>query len=105
MLDAGSGAGYTYKWLPNNETTQSGVSQIAYHFDLPMIITNVGGLSELVPHGEAGWVCEPTPQALAESIIAMYESGRLELMRSNIHTLKQQFSWPSMVKALEAVTR
>jgi glycosyltransferase involved in cell wall biosynthesis len=70
-----------------------------------MIITNVGGLSELVPHGEAGWVCEPTPEALAESIVAMYEGNRLNTMRSNIHTLKQQFSWPSMVKALEAVTR
>lgn len=90
---------------PYRNATQSGVSQIAYHFDLPMIITNVGGLSELVPHGEAGWVCEPTPQALAESIVAMYEGNRLDTMRSNIHTLKQQFSWPSMVKALEAVTR
>lgn len=90
---------------PYRNATQSGVSQIAYHFDLPMIITNVGGLSELVPHGEAGWVCEPTPEALAESIVAIYESGRLESMRSNIHELKQQFSWPSMVKALEAVTR
>ncbi|MEN9312394.1 MAG: hypothetical protein RIT42_500 [Bacteroidota bacterium] len=90
---------------PYRNATQSGVSQIAYHFELPMIITNVGGLSELVPHGEAGWVCEPTPEALAESIVAMYEENRLDTMQSNIHTLKQQFSWPSMVKALEAVTR
>jgi glycosyltransferase involved in cell wall biosynthesis len=90
---------------PYRNATQSGVSQIAYHFELPMIITNVGGLSELVPHGEAGWVCEPTPEALAESIVAMYEGNRLDTMRSTIHTLKQQFSWPSMVKALEAVTR
>jgi D-inositol-3-phosphate glycosyltransferase len=90
---------------PYRNATQSGVSQIAYHFELPMIITNVGGLSELVPHGEAGWVCEPTPEALAESIVAMYEGNRLNTMRSSIHTLKQQFSWPSMVKALEAVTR
>ncbi len=90
---------------PYRNATQSGVSQIAYHFELPMIITNVGGLSELVPHGEAGWVCEPTPEALAESIVAMYEENRLNTMRSSIHTLKQQFSWPSMVKALEAVTR
>jgi len=90
---------------PYRNATQSGVSQIAYHFDLPMIITNVGGLSELVPHGEAGWVCEPTPQALAEAIGAMYTDNRLASMRSNIQVLKQQFSWPSMVGALEAVTR
>jgi glycosyltransferase involved in cell wall biosynthesis len=90
---------------PYRNATQSGVSQIAYHFDLPMIITNVGGLSELVPHGEAGWVCEPTPQALAEAIGAMYTDNRLASMRSNIQVLKQQFSWPSMVGALEAVTK
>lgn len=90
---------------PYRNATQSGVSQIAYHFDLPMIITNVGGLSELVPHGEAGWVCEPSPEALAEAIVAMYADNRLVKMRSNIHVLKQQFSWPSMVGALESVTK
>jgi glycosyltransferase involved in cell wall biosynthesis len=90
---------------PYRNATQSGVSQIAYHFELPMIITNVGGLSELVPHGEAGWVCEPTPQALAASIVAMYETGRLETIHINIKELKKQFSWPSMVKALESVTQ
>lgn len=89
---------------PYRNATQSGVSQIAYHFDLPMIITNVGGLSELVPHGEAGWVCEPTPNALAEAVESMYEGNRLAGMRSNIRTIKQQFSWPSMVGALEDVT-
>lgn len=90
---------------PYRNATQSGVSQIAYHFELPMIITNVGGLSELVPHGEAGWVCEPTPQALAASIVAMYETGRLETIHINIKELKKQFSWPSMVKSLASVTR
>jgi glycosyltransferase involved in cell wall biosynthesis len=90
---------------PYRNATQSGVSQIAYHFELPMIITNVGGLSELVPHGQAGWVCEPTPQALAASIIAMYETGRLETIHIKIKELKKQFSWPSMVKALESVTQ
>ena len=89
---------------PYRNATQSGVSQVAYHFELPMIITNVGGLSELVPHGEAGWVCEPTAEALAEAIAAMYVPDRLATMCTNIHTLKQQFSWPSMVLALESVT-
>lgn len=89
---------------PYRNATQSGVSQVAYHFELPMIITNVGGLSELVPHREAGWVCEPSAEALAEAIAAMYVPDRLATMRTNIHTLKQQFSWPSMVSALESVT-
>ena len=90
---------------PYRNATQSGVSQVAYHFELPMIITNVGGLSELVPHKEAGWVCEPTPKALSQAIIAMYDEGVLAQMRQNIQGLKKQFSWPSMVSALESVTK
>jgi len=89
---------------PYRNATQSGVSQIAYHFETPMIITNVGGLSELVPHGEAGWVCEPTPESLADAVVSMYEPGRIEHVRTSLKELKKQFSWPSMVKALEEVT-
>ena len=89
---------------PYRNATQSGVSQIAYHFETPMIITNVGGLSELVPHGEAGWVCEPTAESLAEAVVSMYEPGRIEHVRTSLKELKKQFSWPSMVKALEEVT-
>jgi glycosyltransferase involved in cell wall biosynthesis len=89
---------------PYRNATQSGVSQIAYHFEMPMIITNVGGLSELVPHGEAGWVCEPTSESLAAAVISMYEPGRIEHVRTSLKELKKQFSWPSMVKALEEVT-
>jgi len=89
---------------PYRNATQSGVSQVAYHFETPMIITNVGGLSELVPHGEAGWVCEPTAESLAAAIVSMYEPKRLDHIRTSLKELKKQFSWPSMVKALEEVT-
>ncbi len=89
---------------PYRNATQSGVSQIAYHFETPMIITNVGGLAELVPHGEAGWVCDPTAESLAEAIVAMYEPNRIDHIRNSLKELKKQFSWPSMVKALESVT-
>lgn len=89
---------------PYRNATQSGVSQVAYHFENPMIITNVGGLSELVPHGEAGWVCEPTEESLAAAIVSMYVPKRLDHIRNSLKELKKQFSWPSMVKALEEVT-
>lgn len=89
---------------PYRNATQSGVSQVAYHFETPMIITNVGGLSELVPHGEAGWVCEPTAESLAHAITSMYKGDQLEHIRKSIKELKKQFSWPSMVHALESVT-
>ena len=90
---------------PYRNATQSGVSQVAYHFETPMIITNVGGLSELVPHGEAGWVCEPSAESLADAIVSMYQPNQLEHIRTAIKELKKQFSWPSMVKALESVTQ
>ena len=89
---------------PYRNATQSGVSQVAYHFETPMIITNVGGLSELVPHGEAGWVCEPMAKSLAAAIVSMYVPKRLDHIRNSLKELKKQFSWPSMVKALEEVT-
>ena len=93
-----------YRPSPYRNATQSGVSQIAYHFGTPMIITNVGGLSELVPHGEAGWVCEPTSESLAAALVSMYEPNRLDHIRNSLKELKRQFSWTSMVKALEEVT-
>lgn len=89
---------------PYRNATQSGVSQVAYHFETPMIITNVGGLSELVPHGEAGWVCEPMAESLAAAIVSMYAPKRLDYIRNSLKELKKQFIWPSMVKALEEVT-
>ncbi len=87
---------------PYRNATQSGVSQVAYHFEVPMIITNVGGLAELVPHGEAGWVCEPTVEGLSEALIGLSSGDEIARMRQNLPELKKQFSWSSMVDALSA---
>jgi glycosyltransferase involved in cell wall biosynthesis len=85
---------------PYRNATQSGVSQIAYHFEIPMIITNVGGLAELVPHGKAGYVCEPNVESLAAAIVEMYDQDVFENMKAEIKILKQQFSWESMCLTL-----
>ncbi len=85
---------------PYRSATQSGVSQVAYHFEVPMIITNVGGLSELVPDGQAGFVCEPTPEGLSEAILKIFEGQNIPQMKENLVDLKKQFSWASMVGAL-----
>jgi glycosyltransferase involved in cell wall biosynthesis len=53
---------------PYRSATQSGVTPVAYHFEKPMIVTNVGGLPEMVPHEKAGLVCEPNPSAIANAI-------------------------------------
>ena len=87
---------------PYRSATQSGVSQVAYHFETPMIITNVGGLSELVPHREAGLVCEPNPEAIAEAIVEIFEGQNIPQMKERLKELKKQFSWESMVNELSA---
>jgi D-inositol-3-phosphate glycosyltransferase len=85
----------TYK-----SATQSGVSQIAYHFDIPMIVTDVGGLAELVPHDVAGWVCEARISSITEGLSAVLDPSRLWRYRSEMPRLKQRFSWEEMAKAL-----
>ena len=52
---------------PYKHATQSGVTQICYHFDRPMLVTNVGGLPEIVPNGKVGYVVEPNAQAVADT--------------------------------------
>ncbi len=90
---------------PYRSATQSGVSQIAYHFQTPMIITDVGGLSELVPHQKAGWVCQPHAAAIADSIEAIMKPSVLADIRQHLGELKKGFSWASMVQALQRVAQ
>ncbi|MBD1398781.1 glycosyltransferase [Pontibacter sp. JH31] len=85
---------------PYKHATQSGVTQVAYHFDKPMVVTNVGGLSELVPHGEVGYVVEPQPQAIAEAILDFYASEKGAEYAHNISRYKQRFSWSRFVQAV-----
>lgn len=86
----------TYK-----SATQSGVSQVAYHFDVPMLITNVGGLSELVPHDVAGWVSEPNIKSISEGLVEVFKADRLRHYQKNLPAIKSEFSWEKMVKALD----
>ncbi|WP_347156381.1 glycosyltransferase [Pontibacter chitinilyticus] len=84
---------------PYRHATQSGVTQIAYHFDKPMVVTNVGGLAELVPDGEVGYVVTVEPQAIATAILDFYTSGKAAEFSQNIHTYKKRFSWHHFVQA------
>ena len=85
---------------PYKHATQSGVTQVAYHFDKPMVVTNVGGLSELVPHGEVGYVVEPNPQAIASAISNFYTSADAAVLAQNIARYKKRFSWNRFVEAV-----
>lgn len=82
---------------PYRSATQSGISQMAYHFEKPMIVTNVGGLPEIVPDGEAGYVTEVDPTAIAEAIHKFYEEEQEDTFVAKVKELKKQYSWDSMV--------
>ncbi len=83
---------------PYRHATQSGVTQVAYHFDKPVIVTAVGGLSEMVPNGEVGYVVEPSPTAIAAAIAKFYKRNKSADFISNIQHFKKRFSWSSFVK-------
>jgi glycosyltransferase involved in cell wall biosynthesis len=86
---------------PYKDATQSGVTQIAYFFDKPMIITNVGGLAELVPHEVVGYVVSPDKSALATAIVNYYTENKAIKFVENIKTEKKRFSWEGLVKLFE----
>jgi glycosyltransferase involved in cell wall biosynthesis len=88
---------------PYKNATQSGVSQIAYHFERPMLVTDVGGLAELIPAGVVGYVVPPTPKAIANAIVDFYTRQREATFAAGVREQKKQFSWPVMVAALKAV--
>ena len=81
---------------PYKTATQSGVTQIAYQFCVPMVVTKVGGLAEIVPDGRVGYVCEPTPEEVAGAIERMYEGDTLQRFRENCVEERRRFSWEEM---------
>lgn len=79
---------------PYRNATQSGVTPLAYHFEVPMIVTNVGSLPDLVPNS-LGYVCEANPDALAEAMLNML-SFDLVKFKLAIHEEKKKLSWKAL---------
>ncbi|WP_286753769.1 MULTISPECIES: glycosyltransferase [Sphingobacterium] len=79
--------------LPYRSATQSGITQVAYHFDLPMIVSNVGGLPELVQHEYVGYVVEPEARQIADGIFSFYHYDKEEQFRTNFIDEKKKYSW------------
>lgn len=90
---------------PYKNATQSGVSQIAYHFERPMLVTDVGGLAELIPDGEVGYVVAPAPAAIADALVDFYAQQREQEFTAGVWARKKQFSWSEMIAALKAVAQ
>ncbi len=79
--------------LPYRSATQSGVTQIAYHFDLPMVVTDVGGLPEIVPDGVTGYVAAVDAGSIALAIEKFYTDGNGDRLCQNFAEEKKRFSW------------
>ncbi len=80
---------------PYRNATQSGVTPMAYHFLKPMLVTNVGGLADTVPHDKVGLVVEPNPKAIADGILKLYERGTAHFM-PHLISEKKKYSWEQM---------
>ncbi len=86
---------------PYKSATQSGVTQIAYHFNKPMIITDVGGLAEFVPHEKAGYVVNPDPVEIAVAIQRFYNEDKEAEFTFNASIEKKKYSWGRMVETID----
>jgi len=88
---------------PYRSATQSGVTQIAYHFEKPMLVTDVGGLSEIVPDGKVGYVVQPNAPAIATAINDFYDNSREVPFTTNLKEEKKRFQWESFAGAIEGL--
>lgn len=90
---------------PYKSATQSGVTQVAYHFNKPMVVTDVGGLKELCPDGKVGYVCAVDASSIADSILHFFDEQKQEEFTANVKEEKKKFAWSIMTKRLLALVR
>ncbi len=88
---------------PYKSATQSGVTQIAFHFEKPMLVTNVGGLAEIVPDEKIGYVVEPDSQQIADAIVRFYDEERENSFTEAVRIEKQKYAWSNMTQAINKV--
>lgn len=85
---------------PYKSATQSGVAQIAYHFEKPMLVTNVGGLAEIVPDGVAGYVVEPNAVQIADRLVDFFGNDRKDQFTEGLRQEKKKYSWTNMARSV-----
>jgi len=88
---------------PYKSATQSGVTQIAYHFEKPMLVTNVGGLAEIVPHGKVGYTVNPDEKEIADALVDFFVNKPIGFFKENILLEKEKYSWQRMTDAIDGL--
>lgn len=84
---------------PYKSATQSGVTQVAFHFEKPMLVTNVGGLGEIVHHGQMGYAVPPDAKEIAAAISDYYTHDRQKPFSAYLRKEKEKYAWPKMSQA------
>ena len=84
---------------PYKTATQSGVTQVAFHFEKPMLVTNVGGLGEIVHDHQMGYACEPNAQSIAEDILDYFTQHRQAAYTAYLQKEKTKYAWSKMTGA------
>ena len=88
---------------PYKSATQSGVTQIAFHFEKPMLVTDVGGLAEIVPHGKIGYVVAPDAHEIADALVSYFENQCEEAFTQGVREEKKKYAWTSMTAAIDSL--
>ncbi len=91
--------------LPYKSATQSGVTQVAYAFGVPMVVTNVGGLAEMVENDVVGVLAEVSARSVADAIARCYEGDNLERYRAGVVRNSERFSWNATADRIEELFR
>lgn len=89
--------------FPYRTATQSGVTQVAYNFNKPMLVTKVGGLPDLVAENRAGLHCQPNAESIAEQILNFFENNLAETLIPTLLEEKKQFEWSAFTECIYGV--
>ena len=88
---------------PYKTATQSGVTQVAFHFEKPMLVTNVGGLGEIVHDHKMGYACEPTAESIAKDLLDYYQNKRQKAYTAYLQKEKTKYAWSNMTRAYQNI--
>ena len=90
---------------PYKHATQSGVAQIAYHFEKPMLVTDVGGLKEIIPHNKVGYVIQPDENEIVKALVDFFQNNRAAEFIKGVKEEKSKYSWQKMVETIYSLNK